>query len=192
MARERKEETHRRIVEAAAVALRERGLAGIGIAELMQEAGLTHGGFYAHFASKDALVAEALTLTGERSRAAMAETAAAAPPGEALIAIADTYLTSRHREHPERGCAIAALGGEVLRGHGAARQRLSANVGALLRRLAGVAPARDETAQRRQATGTFAAMLGGLLLARAVDDPDEADRVLADVRAFLRGTLTPQ
>ena len=70
MARERKEETHRRIVEAAAVALRERGLAGIGIAELMQEAGLTHGGFYAHFASKDELVAEALTLAGERSNTA--------------------------------------------------------------------------------------------------------------------------
>ena len=185
-----KSETHRRIVEAAAAALRERGVSGIGVAELMREAGLTHGGFYAHFKSKDELVAEALAHTSAASRAAMAETAAGAPPGEALLAVADAYLTSRHREHPERGCAIAALAGEILRQDGAARQRLSANIGALLARLATYAPAAGEDERRRQATGTFAAMLGGLILARGVGDPNEADRILAEVRAFLRSNTS--
>lgn len=190
-AKDHKEATHRRIVETAAAALRERGLSGVGIAELMKEAGLTHGGFYAHFKSKDALIAEVLSLASGRTRAAMSETAAAAPPGEALIAIADAYLTSRHREHPERGCVLAALGSELAREEGAARQRLSSGITARLDRLAEAAPAGDDASRRRQATGVFAAMVGGLILARGIESPDEADRILADVRAFLRASLAP-
>lgn len=191
LVKDRKAATHRRIVETAAAALREQGLGGIGIAELMKQAGLTHGGFYAHFTSKDALVAEALSLAGGGTRAAMAEAAAAAPPGEALIAIADSYLTSRHREHPERGCVVAALGSELARAEGAAKRKLSAGIGATLDRLAEQAPAGDEAGRRRQATGAFAAMVGGLILARGVESPDQADRILADVRAFLRASLGP-
>ncbi|MGO8916194.1 MAG: TetR/AcrR family transcriptional regulator [Stellaceae bacterium] len=188
-ARDHKAATHRRIVETAAAALRKRGLNGIGIAELMKEAGLTHGGFYAHFKSKDALIAEVLSLAGGKTRASMSEAAAAAPPGEALIAIADNYLTSRHREHPERGCVVAALGSELAREEGAAKQRLSAGITAALDRLAEAAPEGDDVSRRRQATAAFAAMVGGLILARGVESPDEADRILADVRAFLRASL---
>ncbi|HXZ02956.1 MAG TPA: TetR/AcrR family transcriptional regulator [Stellaceae bacterium] len=188
-AKHHKQATHQRILETAAAAIRARGLAGIGIAELMQEAGLTHGGFYAHFESKDALIAEVLSLASGAARQAMSETAAAAPPGEALIAVADAYLTTRHREHPERGCVVAALGSEIAREPGAARQRLSDAIIARLDRLAELAPAGDDAGRRRQAIGAFAAMVGGLILARGVEDADAADRILADVRAFLRASL---
>lgn len=188
-AKDHKEATHQRILEAAAAAFRARGLAGIGIAELMKEAGLTHGGFYAHFKSKDALIAEMLGFASGKSRGAMSETAAAAPPGEALIAVADAYLTTRHREHPEQGCVVAALGCELAREPGEARQSFSAGIVDRLDRLAELAPAGDETGRRQQATGAFAAMVGGLILARGVENADDADRILADVRAFLRVSL---
>ena len=141
--------------------------------------------------SKDALVAEALSLAGGGTRAAMAEAAAAAPPGEALIAIADSYLTRDTASIQSAKGVVAALGSELARAEGAAKQKLSAGIGATLDRLAEQAPAGDKTDRRRQATGAFAAMVGGLILARGVESPDEADRILADVRAFLRANLGP-
>src|SRR5579864_9566650 len=104
-----KERTRRRIIEAAAAAFRERGIAGIGIADIMQRAGLTHGGFYAHFKSKDELLAEVQGIMAVR-RARTAEAVAERPRDEKLMAVAAAYLTSRHREHPESGCMIAAIG----------------------------------------------------------------------------------
>jgi TetR/AcrR family transcriptional repressor of nem operon len=188
MTKSRKDMTHRRIIETAGACFRRRGLSGIGIADLMKEAGLTHGGFYAHFASKDALVVEALRLASERFRHRVEE--AAAEEGEKLVAVAARYLTSRHREHPENGCSIATLGPELGRDSGAARQQFGANIEAALERMAECSAATDAQARRREATGTFAAMVGGLILSRGVEDPDAADRILADVRRFVQAALT--
>src|SRR5579863_2315095 len=188
MTKSRKDMTHRRIIETAGACFRRRGLSGIGIADLMKEAGLTHGGFYAHFASKDALIAAALRLASERFRRLIEE--AAATGGEKLAAIAARYLTSRHREHPENGCSIATLGPELGRDSGAARQQFSANIEAALERMAECSAAADAQARRCEATGTFAAMVGGLILSRGVEDPDAADRILADVRCFVEAALT--
>ena len=110
-----KEETRRQILEAAATELRRRGIAATSITELMSSVGLTHGGFYAHFQSKEALVAEALGL-GVQQTAKMLETVAERVPSEGrLEAIFDAYLSLSHRNHPESGCVLAALGGEIAR-----------------------------------------------------------------------------
>jgi TetR/AcrR family transcriptional repressor of nem operon len=186
-----KEQTHRKIVEAAAAAFRQHGVADVGIADVMRKAGLTHGGFYAHFPSKRELVAEVTDLMAER-RAATAKAVAGRAPEERLAAIADHYLTSQHREHPESGCMIAAIGCELARADGAASEGFAANIAAWLCLLADCAPAADPDVRRSQAVGAYAAMIGGMILARGVDDSHAADRILADVRAFLRSALADQ
>src|SRR3954463_8449571 len=114
VSRERAARNRERIVEAAAQRFRERGFEGIGVADLMKEAGLTHGGFYGHFASKEDLIAEASTRALAQSLARWDKLAARAPDN-ALFAIANAYLNSKHRDDPGAGCLLAALGPEVSR-----------------------------------------------------------------------------
>jgi TetR/AcrR family transcriptional repressor of nem operon len=184
-----KERTRARIVEAAAAAFREHGIGGVGIADIMRRAGLTHGAFYAYFASKEELVAEMQRLVTEARRARVAAQCGERAPQERLMAFAEMYLNSRHREHPESGCMFASLGGELARSAGPARQRFDANIRAWLDQLTEYAPAGGTAARRRQATGAYAAMIGGMILARGVEDPHTADRILAEVRAFLSEAL---
>src|SRR3979411_2824993 len=110
----RKEESHERIVRAAARAIRKHGYEGLGVAEVMKEAGLTHGGFYAHFASRDALLAAAAEQAGLESAQAFSGALAKAKPGEELMAIVDTHLADNHVTAAEQGfgCAIAAAGSD--------------------------------------------------------------------------------
>jgi TetR/AcrR family transcriptional regulator, transcriptional repressor for nem operon len=185
-----KEQTRARIVEAAAAAFREHGIGGIGIADVMRRAGLTHGAFYAYFASKEDLVTEMQRLVTESRRASVASMLGDRAPREKLMAFAETYLSSRHREHPESGCMIASLGGELARAEGPARQRFDANIRAWLDQLTDYAPARRAEARRQQATGAYAAMIGGMILARGVEDPHVADSILTDVRDFLHEALS--
>ena len=184
-----KEETHRRIVETAAAALRRQGLAGIGVAELMRAAALTHGGFYAHFPSKEALIAEALAHAGEQSQRWYGAVAATAAAEAKLQKIVDAYLTPRHCAHPEQGCAVAALGGEVAREGGAVGEVLRRSIEEQLDLLARLAPGGDRKARERQAIGAFAAMIGGLILARGIGEGRESERLLAELRAFLHQAL---
>ena len=111
----RKAATHERIVAAAARAIRRSGYSGTGVADIMKDAGLTHGGFYAHFASRDAMLAEAADCAGAEGVAALARIAAAAPPHRALQALLQAYLSKAHVEGVESGCAVAALGSEMPR-----------------------------------------------------------------------------
>jgi len=185
-----KERNRARIVEAAAAAFRERGIGGIGIADIMRRAGLTHGAFYAYFTSKEELVAEMQRLVTANRRADVASALGERAQHEKLMAFADVYLTSRHREHPESGCMFASLGGELARAEGPARQRFDANIRAWLDQITEYAPARRAETRRQQATGAYAAMIGGMILARGVEDPHTADRILADVRDFLREALS--
>src|SRR5438309_6694837 len=112
--REEAARNRERIVEAAARRFRERGFDGIGVAEVMKEAGLTHGGFYGHFASKEDLMAEACALALTRSRELWSRRAQAAG-GEPLPALAHLYLSTRHRDDPGRGCLVASLGADAAR-----------------------------------------------------------------------------
>src|SRR6266536_1387317 len=111
----RKEATHERIVDAAARAIRRSGYGGTGVADIMKDAGLTHGGFYAHFASREAMLAEAADRAGAEAVAASARIAAAAPPQQALQSLVRAYLSKAHVEGVETGCAVAALGSEMPR-----------------------------------------------------------------------------
>src|ERR1700687_121677 len=108
--REHKLATHARIVKKASVRLRERGAHGIGVADLMKDAGLTHGGFYAHFDSREALVIEAFAHAMDRGTERWRKLAEQTPPDKRLAAIVDSYLTTVHRDDPGTGCGISPLG----------------------------------------------------------------------------------
>ena len=114
VSREQAAQNRERILEAAAQLFRERGFEGIGVADLMKEAGLTHGGFYGHFSSKDDLIAEASARELTRSLAHWSKLAERAS-GDPLSAVADAYLTRSHRDNPGAGCVLAALGPDVSR-----------------------------------------------------------------------------
>src|SRR5690606_11485514 len=126
--REHKAQTHARIVRKASVRLREKGVHGVGVAELMKEAGLTHGGFYAHFASRDALLVEAVAHAMDRSIVHWRKNAEATPPDARMAAIVNAYLTPAHRDDPGYGCAIAALGAEIAREGAKARRMFGAKL----------------------------------------------------------------
>src|SRR6201993_580870 len=111
--KEHKLETHARIVKKASVRLREKGAHGIGVADLMKEAGLTHGGFYAHFDSREALGVEGVSYAMERSIEHWRKMAERIPPEKRLETVVDSYLTSVHRDDPGRGCALPTLGAEI-------------------------------------------------------------------------------
>lgn len=173
-----------RIVETAARLFRQKGYDGIGVADLMKGAGLTHGGFYGHFASKEDLLAEATAHALQRSVQRWQEKTASDPAG-GLSELASGYLSTRHRDHPENGCAIAALGPDVARLGPAVRSAMTAGVAGQVavveKCLAGEGA--DAAAIRQHALATYAAMVGAMVLARAVDDEALSQEILAAVRA---------
>jgi AcrR family transcriptional regulator len=179
----RKALTHERIVETAAQAIRRAGFQGTGVADIMKAAGLTHGGFYAHFKSRDALLAEALERAGRDSaervdRAIERDTAQGASPLQALV---DSYLSERHRKHLESGCAVAALACEMPRQAPEVRQAAAARVRGLIDKVRRALPA---NAPAGSAEAIAAQMMGALQLSRALPDAEGA-RLLASVRAQL-------
>jgi TetR/AcrR family transcriptional repressor of nem operon len=183
--RNHKEHTRQRIVDAAAAAFRTHGISGIGVADTMRRAGLTHGGFYSHFQSKDDLAADAIAEVNAQRMTLFEKMVTDASSRRPLDAVINGYLSSRHREHPESGCFIACLGSELAREQGPARAQMSKSVASWLSLFSRHAPAADAPSKRRQATGMFAAMIGGMIMSRVVEDPHEADQILADVRRFL-------
>jgi TetR/AcrR family transcriptional repressor of nem operon len=177
--------TRRRIVGGAAAALRGRGLAGVGVADLMREAGLTHGGFYAHFPSKDALVAEAIQHASAQSMRSLGKAVSRAAAGHGFEAIVATYLTAAHRDRPERGCTLAALAGEVSRDSPAARRALGAQLEDLLTLLAEHVPARRGVSKRRRAMAALSCLVGALTLSRVATDRAASEEILAAARRHL-------
>jgi TetR/AcrR family transcriptional repressor of nem operon len=176
---EHKEETRGKIIHAAASAFRKHGVNGVGVAQLMKGAKLTHGGFYAHFESKDALVADALDAAFDETMSHLEAAAAAVPARQRKQAVIDAYLTRKHRDHPEAGCAIAALGSDVSRLDADTRRRFEARVDALIELIAG---AGGNDAARASAIRTLATMVGGMVLARAVRSEAMSQELLEAVR----------
>ncbi|HKG94692.1 MAG TPA: TetR/AcrR family transcriptional regulator [Gemmatimonadaceae bacterium] len=167
----RKEATHERIVEAAARAIRRSGYGGAGVADIMKDAGLTHGGFYAHFASREAMLAEAADRAGADGLAAVARVAAAAPPQQALQALLRAYLSKEHVEGVETGCAVAALGSEMPRQAPEVRRAATRRIKEMIDLVARQSPDWGRPGAHERALATVATMVGALVLARAVDDP---------------------
>jgi len=165
-----KEATHERIVGAAARAIRRSGYGGTGVADIMKDIGLTHGGFYAHFASREAMLEEAADRAGADSVATLTRVAAAAPPGEALQSMIRTYLSKKHVEDTETGCPVAALGSEMPRQASRVRRAATRRIREVIDLVAQYCPDRGEPETYARALVTVATMVGTLVLARAVDD----------------------
>jgi len=173
-----------RIVETAARLFREKGYDGIGVADLMKSAGLTHGGFYGHFDSKEDLLAEAaahaLKKSVERWEGYLAE-----GRDSALEKIGEGYLTRQHCDHPERGCSVTALGADIARLGPKARHALAEGARGQLAVLEQLMPGASQDERRKQALAKYASMVGAIVLARAVDDEVLAGEILAAVREAL-------
>jgi AcrR family transcriptional regulator len=170
-----KEATHDRIVEVAARAIRRSGYNGTGVADIMKEAGLTHGGFYAHFASREALLAEAADRAGRESIELMERMAASSPPGVALQAMAEAYLSKEHLEGVETGCATAALASEMRRQAPKVRRAATRRIKEMIDLISRHLPDWGQPSAHERALVTASTLVGALVLARAVDDPRLSD-----------------
>lgn len=166
-----KEITHERIVEAAARAIRRSGYNGTSVADIMKAAGLTHGGFYAHFESREAMLAEAADRAGAESVALMEHVAATTPPEETLRAMAEAYLAQEHLEGVETGCGTAALVSEMPRQTAEVRRAATRRIKEMIDLVARQLPNWGQPGAHEQALVIVAMMVGTLTLARAVDDP---------------------
>lgn len=173
-----KEVTHERIVEAAARAIRRSGYEGTSVADIMKEAGLTHGGFYAHFASRDAMLAEAADRAGAEAVAASTRVAAAAPSEQALQRLLHAYLSKEHLKSVETGCPVVALGSEMPRQAPDVRRAATGRIKEMIDVVARQSPDWGQPRAHERALATVATMVGALLLARAVDDPRLSDALL--------------
>lgn len=175
VSRQKAAENRQRILDAAARLFREDGFNGVGVDAIMTAAELTHGGFYGHFASKDALMAEAMAHAVERS-GAWQERLASVPD---LIA---SYLSDRHRADRANGCAVAALGADAARQSPELRKAITAGICQQVDRIVSLLKRGTPAARRRRAIATYAGMVGALTLARAVDDPALAREILTAAR----------
>lgn len=176
--REHKQETHDRIVRKASTRLREKGAHGVGVADLMKEAGLTHGGFYAHFDSREALMIEAFGYAMDRSMEHWRKITAEVSPEKRLALIADAYLSVVHRDNPGHGCSIPALGAEIARESPKARKAFAGKLDEMIELLADFIPNMPRKAARKQAIATLATMAGTMLLARVAGSSELSDEVL--------------
>ena len=186
VSRERFTENRQRILEVAGRLFREKGFEGVGVDGIMQEAGLTHGGFYGHFASKADLAEEACAAALGRS-ADKWEALANGRPETGMAEIARSYLSKRHRDDPGSGCVLAALGGEVARRSDAVRATVTKGVQARLDILERVAAGRSESDRREQAIATMSGLVGAMVVARLVDDPALSNEILTVAAAAFGG-----
>jgi TetR/AcrR family transcriptional repressor of nem operon len=189
--REHKLETHDRIVRKASVRLREKGAHGIGVADLMKDAGLTHGGFYAHFNSREALVIEAFAYAMDRGTEHWRKLTEQTPPEKRLATIVNSYLSPLHRDNPGHGCAIPTLGAEIARESPKARKAFAAKLDQMIDMIAAQIPEIPPKAARKQAMAAVATMMGTLVLARIADNGEFSDEVLAAGRAAVLDGAPP-
>lgn len=173
-----KEATHERIVETAARAIRRSGYDGTSVADIMKEAGLTHGGFYAHFPSREAMLAEAADRAGAEAVATSTRIAASAPPEQGLQSLLRAYLSKEHCNSPEAGCPVAALGSEMPRQAPEVRRAATRRIKEMIDVVARQSPDWGQPGAHEHALVTTATMVGALVMARAVDDLKLSDALL--------------
>ncbi len=183
----RKEATHERIVEVASRVIRRSGYDGTGVADIMKEAGLTHGGFYAHFESRDALLAEAGDHAGAEAVRLASQVAAAAPAGQAVQAMMQAYLSQQHVDAIENGCPVCALGSEMPRQAPEVRRVATIHIKEMIDLFARQLPEWGQPQAHEQAMVLVCALIGTTMMARAVDDP----KLSAALRAATLKQLTP-
>jgi TetR/AcrR family transcriptional regulator, transcriptional repressor for nem operon len=177
-ANQSKEATHERIVETAARVIRRSGYGGTSVADIMKEAGLTHGGFYAHFASREAMLAEAADRAGAEAVSLSTRVAAEAPPEQGLDWLLRAYLSEEHLKNPEIGCPVAALGSEMPRQAPEVRRAATRRIKEMIDVIARQSPDWGQPGAHENALVTAATMVGALIMARAVDDSKLSDALL--------------
>ena len=179
VSREQMAENRQSILDAASRLFREKGFEAVSVAEVMKAAGLTHGGFYGHFASKDDLVAKALGHAMKPGESAMLD----------LCAFMDEYLSPRHRDNMAGGCPIAGLAADTLRQTPEARAAITDGVRAQIAWMCRGLSGADVADRRRQAIASYAAMVGATILARAATDPAFSEEILSETRAWIEEGL---
>ncbi len=169
-----------KILEVAGTLFRERGFDGIGVADIMKRAGLTHGGFYGHFDSKDDLAAETTARVLSREGWLQRLTGKANP---SLGEVVRKYLSPRHRDDAGHGCLFAALGSDVVRQPRSIRRAFTEGLRLRVAAMQSVLPRRSAAEQRKKALATMASLVGAMILSRAVDDPKLSGEILEAVAA---------
>ena len=185
--KEHKQETHARIVKKASVKLREKGAHGIGVADLMKDAGLTHGGFYAHFDSREALVIEAFNFAMDRANERWRKVAEEVTPEKRLATIVDGYLSAVHRDNPGQGCAIPALGAEIARESLKTRKAFSAKLEQMIDMMADQILDVPRKTARKQAMATVATMMGTIVMSRIAGNGELSEEILSAGRETVLG-----
>jgi TetR/AcrR family transcriptional repressor of nem operon len=167
VSRQKAAENRERIIDAAGALLRANGFSGIGVADIMKAANLTHGGFYGHFESKDDLVAQACRKVTAKAAENWEKTAAKSPD-DSYAALLTHYLRPRHRDEPGQGCCFAALGADAARSSAIVQDAFADGLEPLIDLLAKSAPGKTKAERRRRGVAAMAGLVGALLLARAV------------------------
>ncbi|MBT9246034.1 TetR/AcrR family transcriptional regulator (plasmid) [Gemmobacter fulvus] len=181
VSREQMVENRSRILAQAARLFREKGFEAVSVAEVMKAAGLTHGGFYGHFASKDDLIAQTMAhaLAGEEAQA------------RGFDAFLSAYLSPAHRDAPATGCPTAAFASDARRQTPDARAAMAAGVGAQIARIAESLEQQGAADARTAAIGSWSAAVGAMILARAVEDKALSDEILAQTKNWITAALNP-
>lgn len=186
---EHKQHTRELILKEAAEAIRKDGPDKVGVAALMAKAGLTHGGFYAHFKSKDELIAEAITIMFETQQNFLRSATEGLAPGPGLATYVDRYLSARHRDHRDQGCPVAALSSDVSRMSMAARRRFDAGLNNMISCIAGLIDGLPRANSRELAVSMVAEMVGAMGMARSVTDTRLSEQILVAARKSILGRL---
>ncbi|QBD78734.1 TetR/AcrR family transcriptional regulator [Ktedonosporobacter rubrisoli] len=179
-----KQQTHQRIVKNAAQQIRVEGVNGVGIADLMGQAGLTHGGFYAHFRNKDALLAEICHTGIAETLERLTQAIDNAPANEKISALLDAYLSVYHRDNPATGCIMPTLAADVARRPEEVRTAFTEGYEKLLQLVVSVLPEDTDEQRYDRAIALLSEMVGSLLLSRAVNDPALSERILRSNRDY--------
>lgn len=186
VSREKFAENREKILDAAARLFREKGYDGVGVADIMNAAGLTHGGFYGHFTSKDDLIAQANCRAVDGLLPSL-KALARRSPDTAFGTLVANYLAADHRDHPEAGCAFAALGSDMARQGAEGRAGVTARMREQLDLLTPLMPGGNDAERRHAAMAAFATLIGTLTLARISNDEQLSDELLEAGRAALAG-----
>lgn len=185
--KEHKQETHAQIVKKAATRLREKGAHGIGVADLMKDAGLTHGGFYAHFDSREALVIEAFNYAMDRATERWRKVTAEVVPEKRLSTIVDGYLSAAHRDDPGQGCAVPALGAEIARESLKTRKAFALKLDQMIDMITDQIQDVPRKTARKQAMATLATMMGTIVMSRIAGNGEMSDEILSAGREAALG-----
>jgi TetR/AcrR family transcriptional repressor of nem operon len=180
-----KSEVHQKIVQDASRRVRAEGLNGAAVAAVMRDTGLTHGGFYKHFGSKDDLLVESLSQGFREIADTLVHAAEQSPPREAWKAIVKTYLRPEHCEHPEHGCPLAALAPELTRVDKRMKPKILAELVNYRSRMLPFMPGRRNADKERAFFAIFSTIIGAIEIARMLPDPAMREKVLASTRDFL-------